>query len=53
MEYFLNKGRELKVLVTCGSDYHGKTKPAIELGETRCTIDEHEIEEQLKVYKLI
>lgn len=53
VEYFLNKGRELNVLVTCGSDYHGKTKPAIELGETRCTIDEHEIEEQLKVYKLI
>lgn len=53
VEYFLNKGREYDLLVTCGSDYHGKTKPAIELGETRCTIDEKEIEEQLKEYKLI
>lgn len=53
VEYFLNKGRELGILVTCGSDYHGKTKPAIELGETRCIIDEHEIEDQLKVYNLI
>lgn len=53
VEYFLNKGREYNLLVTCGSDYHGKTKPAIELGETRCTIDEKEIEEQLKEYKLI
>ena len=38
--------------MTCGSDYHGKTKPAIELGETRCFIDEHDIEAQLKEYNL-
>lgn len=53
VQYFLNKGREYNLLITCGSDYHGKTKPAIELGETRCTIDEHEIESQLKMYHLI
>lgn len=53
VKYFLAKGRELGILVTCGSDYHGKTKPAIELGETRCIIDEHEIENQLKEYSLI
>lgn len=53
VEYFYNKAKEHNVLITCGSDYHGKTKPAIELGECRCTIDEQDIEEQLKTYKLI
>lgn len=53
VKYFLQKGRELNILVTCGSDYHGKTKPAIELGETRCTINQREIEVQLKEYHLI
>lgn len=53
VKYFFSKGREYDLLITCGSDYHGKTKPAIELGETRCIIDEHEIEVQLKTYRLI
>ena len=29
-DYFYHKAKELGVLYTCGSDYHGKTKPAIE-----------------------
>ena len=53
VRYFLNKGRELGMLITCGSDYHGKTKLSIDLGETGCCIDEHEIEEQLRKYHLI
>lgn len=53
VEYFYNKGKQRNVLVTCGSDYHGKTKPAIVLGECRCTIDETSIEQQLKEYKVI
>lgn len=53
VEYFYNKGKQRNLLITCGSDYHGKTKPAISLGECRCTIDETEIEKQLKEYKLI
>mgnify|MGYP000464055346 FL=1 len=53
VNYFLKKGREHHLLITCGSDYHGKTKPAIELGETRCIIDEHEIEAQLREYQLL
>ncbi|MCI8466416.1 MAG: PHP domain-containing protein [Lachnospiraceae bacterium] len=32
-EYFLEIAREFGKLVTCGSDFHGKTKPAISLGE--------------------
>lgn len=53
VQYFYEKGNEYKIMTTCGSDYHGKTKPAIELGECRCIIDESIIEEQLKANHLI
>ena len=52
-EYFYNKAKELNLLYTCGSDFHGKTKPSIYLGDMGCFIDEHEIEGKLKEYKLI
>ena len=52
-DYFYNKAKELNILYTCGSDFHGKTKPAIELGKTGCYIDENYIEKELKKYKLI
>ncbi len=32
-EYFLETAGRFGKLVTCGSDFHGKTKPAISLGE--------------------
>lgn len=32
-EYFLETARHRKKLITCGSDFHGKIKPAIHLGE--------------------
>lgn len=51
-EYFYNKAKELNVLFTCGSDFHGKTKPSIKLGENGC-IDPEEIEKNLKKYHLI
>lgn len=35
---FLEKARERGLLVTCGSDFHGKTKPAIALGGHGCTL---------------
>ncbi|WP_028044283.1 PHP domain-containing protein [Candidatus Stoquefichus massiliensis] len=53
VEYFYQKGQEYHIMTTCGSDYHGKTKPAIELGECRCIIDECIIEKQLKENFLI
>ena len=46
-EYFLQKGRERKLLVTCGSDFHGKTKPSIQIGETGCSLNPLEIQEEL------
>lgn len=52
-QYFLEAGQRRHLLITCGSDYHGKTKPAIHLGRMHCTIDEHEIEAQLQEYGLL
>lgn len=53
VDYFYKKGQEYKIMTTCGSDFHGKTKPAIELGECRCPYDEEFIEEMLKENQLI
>lgn len=47
VEYFFNKGKEYGIMTTYGSDFHGKTKPAIDLGECRCPYDEEFIEEVL------
>lgn len=51
-KYFYNKAKELNVLYTCGSDFHGKTKPAIHLGGNGCDVPE-EVEDNLKKYGLI
>ncbi len=52
-DYFYRKAIKNHLMYTCGSDFHGKTKPSIKLGQMGCFIDEHEIEEQLKKYNLI
>jgi len=35
-KYFYEKALEFGLMVTCGSDYHGKTKPAVRIGEVGC-----------------
>lgn len=50
--YFYQKAKALHVLFTCGSDFHGKTKPSIFLGENGC-VDPREVEAGLKAYHLI
>jgi len=52
-EYFLKKGREYNLLVTCGSDFHGKLKPDVKLGGSGCTMDQREIEKQLQEFGLL
>lgn len=32
-EYYFRTAKERKLFATCGSDYHGKTKPSIGLGQ--------------------
>lgn len=47
-EAYYKIAREKKLLVTCGSDYHGKTKPSIGIGQHGCRIPYTELEMQLK-----
>lgn len=34
--YFKQKADEIDLIITCGSDFHGKNKPAITLGSVEC-----------------
>lgn len=52
-QYFYNKAKELNILYTCGSDFHGKTKPSIQMGESGCSIDEKTMLKQLMDFGLI
>ncbi|MCL2426538.1 MAG: PHP domain-containing protein [Oscillospiraceae bacterium] len=45
-QYFYEQAQKHSLLITCGSDYHGKTKPSVKLGETGCWIDSQQIESQ-------
>lgn len=51
-KYFYNKAKDLNILYTCGSDFHGKTKPAIQLGGNGCFCPQ-DIEMLLKDYRFI
>lgn len=44
-EMFYRAAQEHHVFVTCGSDYHGKTKPSIAIGQHGCSVSEAEMEE--------
>ena len=50
-KYFYEKAKEYNLLYTCGSDFHGKTKPSISLGHNGCKHPE-EVETLLKKYEL-
>ncbi len=52
-QYFYNKAKELNILYTCGSDFHGKTKPSIQMGASGCSVDENTMLMQLIDYDLI
>ncbi len=47
-EFFKKMAEKYNVFVTCGSDFHGKTKPAIKLGTISCDNREEEIYSHLK-----
>jgi predicted metal-dependent phosphoesterase TrpH len=51
--YFLDAGHRHGLLITCGSDFHGKTKPSVHLGEMGCTLLSQEMEEGLHRFGLI
>ena len=45
--YLHERARVHSLIVTCGSDFHGKTKPSIHLGESGCFLETKEMERQL------
>ena len=52
IEYYEEFAKKHNLLITCGSDFHGKTKPSISLGHKGCKHPE-EVETLLKKYELI
>ena len=51
--YFYKKAKQLGIYTTCGSDFHGKTKPSIYLGKNNSDDYQGEIEQNLKEMGLI
>jgi len=47
-EHFYREAQKHNLQVTCGSDFHGKTKPAVRLGESGCFINQAEIENHMR-----
>lgn len=52
-QFFYQKAIVHHKLVTCGSDFHGKTKPSIKIGQTGCTVDENTLISELEKKHLI
>ncbi|WP_238881934.1 PHP domain-containing protein [Clostridium sp. YIM B02551] len=49
-EYYKESVLKNNLISTCGSDFHGKTKPSIKLGSTECENSEEEIIEGLRKF---
>lgn len=50
VEFYKEFALKNKLLITCGSDFHGKTKPSISIGGTDCENNEELIISQLKEF---
>jgi len=48
--YFYEQALKYSLLITCGSDYHGKFKPTVKLGESGCWLQRHIIANQFHAY---
>lgn len=46
--HFYEQARQHGCFVTCGSDFHGKTKPAVHLGQHGCTLADEDMRAQLQ-----
>ena len=47
--YFMERALENNIFFTCGSDYHGKTKPSVVLTGHGCFIDSDDVIKQLPI----
>lgn len=48
VEYYKKNALKHNLILTCGSDFHGKTKPSIRIGSTECENKEEIIISELK-----
>ncbi len=46
-QYYIKKAVGQGVFMTCGSDFHGKNKPTISLGDVECAEYEHQIRDNI------
>jgi len=46
-EYFYKKAQQHSLIITFGSDYHGRSKPSVKLGNTGCWLDQKTMDHQL------
>ncbi|MFV0417398.1 MAG: PHP domain-containing protein [Dysgonomonas sp.] len=51
--FYLTYAENNQLFYTCGSDFHGKTKPSIQLGKFGKTIDQAQIINQAGIQKII
>lgn len=47
-DFYFDFAIQNNLIMTCGSDFHGKTKPSIEVGDTSCHNNEEQMLEKLK-----
>lgn len=47
IQYYKKKTQKFRLLATCGSDFHGKTKPSIHLGQCDCSGEDRELLEEV------
>jgi len=48
-KYFLERAAHYSLFFTCGSDYHGKTKPSVTLAGHGCFLDSDDVMKQLEL----
>lgn len=51
--HYYHLAKERRLLVTCGSDYHGKTKPSIAPGQHGCTLPDDEMKALLTALNMM
>ena len=49
VEYFQDKAKKNKLIITCGSDFHGKNKPRIQLGDCNGIFEEKCLMDRLRL----
>jgi len=50
-DFYYQKAFDNKLIITCGSDYHGKTKPSIRIGSHNCFVSDEILLNQFLSFK--